>query len=101
MKTLVVVPCVAVLLSGSLLGQEIVVDLNGGGNFTRIQSAIDAADNGDTVLVMPGEYVESISFGGKAVTVRSQEGAEETTIRALGGNVVVFENSENMEAMKK
>jgi len=38
-------------------GGEIVVDPSGGGDFTEIQPAIDAAADGDTVLVQPGEYV--------------------------------------------
>ena len=49
---------------GAALGREIVVDLNGGGDFTDIQAAIDAAADGDAVLAKPGEYVitESIDF---------------------------------------
>ncbi len=40
------------------------VDLNGGADYTDIQSAINAAADGDTVLVKPGEYVitEPIDF---------------------------------------
>ena len=40
------------------------VDLNGGADYTDIQAAIDAAKDGDTVLVKPGEYVitEPINF---------------------------------------
>ena len=42
----------------------LVVDLNGGGDYTDIQSAIDVAADGDTVLVKPGEYwiTEPINF---------------------------------------
>jgi len=36
-----------------------------------IQAGIDAADDGDTVLVQPGEYVENINFDGKAIAVAS------------------------------
>jgi len=36
--------------------KTLVVDLNGFGDFKDIQAALDAAADGDTVLVMPGEY---------------------------------------------
>ncbi|MHC4946169.1 MAG: right-handed parallel beta-helix repeat-containing protein, partial [Planctomycetota bacterium] len=49
-----------------------------------IQAGIDAAVDGDTVLVAPGTYVENIDFIGKAITVKSSEGAQVTTID--GGN---------------
>lgn len=45
-----------------------------------IQSGIDAAMNGDLVLVSPGTYVENIDFLGKAITVRSSHGANRTVI---------------------
>src|SRR5262245_6154975 len=45
-----------------------------------IQSAIDAADYGDTVLVAPGTYHEHIDFKGKAITVTSESGRPEDTI---------------------
>ncbi|MEW6748021.1 MAG: right-handed parallel beta-helix repeat-containing protein, partial [Planctomycetota bacterium] len=39
--------------------------------FVRIQDGIEAARDGDTVLVLPGRYVERLDFLGKAITVRS------------------------------
>ena len=45
-----------------------------------IQAAINAASNGDTVVVEPGTYVEKINFLGKAITVTSSGGASVTTI---------------------
>ncbi|MEI7660901.1 MAG: T9SS type A sorting domain-containing protein [Bacteroidota bacterium] len=39
--------------------------------YSTIQSAINAAVNGDTVLVAPGVYYENIQFRGKGITVAS------------------------------
>jgi hypothetical protein len=48
--------------------------------YTTIQSAINAANNGDTVLVAPGTYYENIDFKGKAILVTSSGGAANTII---------------------
>lgn len=57
-----------------------------------IQSAINVASNGDTVLVAPGTYIENINFGGKAITVKSSGGAKVTIIDGAQKNSVVAFN---------
>ena len=42
------------------------------GDYSIIQAAINAASDGDTVLVEEGSYVENINFRGKAIMVASQ-----------------------------
>jgi hypothetical protein len=49
-----------------------------------IQAGIEVATDGDTVLVAPGTYNEQIDFLGKAITVRSRDGAEVTIIDSEG-----------------
>lgn len=59
--------------------------------YPTIQAAIDASLDSDTVLVAPGTF-SSITFRGKAISVRSEAGPEKTIIKndAFGFSVVTF-----------
>src|SRR5215831_9548513 len=54
-----------------------------------IQSAINVATFGDTVIVAPGTYVENINFGGKAITITSESGPQVTIIDGRNADSVV------------
>lgn len=93
---------IMVLLCPLASGKIIYVDDDSQADFDVIQAGIDAAIDGDTVLVASGEYIitEPVTFRGKAITVMSETGPDETTIR-MGtptdpnrGSAVVFENNE-------
>jgi parallel beta-helix repeat protein len=67
-----------------------------------IQAAINAANNGDTVLVAPGIYIENINFGGKAITVESAGGNKVTVIdgsSTYGNSVVTFNTNESLKSV--
>ena len=52
------------------------------GDYTGIQKAIDAASNGDVILVSPGVYNENINFKGKAVTLSSTNPADPNVVKS-------------------
>ena len=71
--------CALSLVATASMAQT-TIHVGPGQTYTTIQSGIDAASNGDTVLVAPGIYYENIDFKGKAITVTSSAGAASTII---------------------
>ena len=67
--------------------------------YLTIQSAINASNHADTVLVSSGIYYENINFNGMNISLIGEE--RETTIinGNQNGSVVVFDNGENSEAI--
>ncbi len=55
-------------------------DLHVPEQYSTIQAAINAASDGDEVVVAPGTYDEAVDFLGKGITLRSSGGREVTTI---------------------
>ena len=72
--------------------KTITVNDSGTANFDNLQEAIDSAANGDTILVDDGIYKgdgnTDIDFHGKAITLRSKNGATKCIIDCSGS----FEN---------
>lgn len=69
-------------------------------NYASIQAAITASTNGDTVLVAPGTYFETINFNGKSIKLRSIAGAAQTIIDAAnGGSAVKLIAGENANTL--
>lgn len=79
--------------------------LNVPSEYPRIQAAIQAANDGDVVLVAPGVYYETINFGGRDIVVT---GTDPNDPKVVGytiinaeedGTVVTFENGETPAAV--
>ncbi len=65
-----------------------------------IQAAIDAACNGDEIIVAPGTYGENITFAGKNLYLRSALGRDVSVIQsAARGPVVIFGMGEGRDSI--
>ena len=70
------------------------------GDAATIQGGIDLARPGDTVLVGPGTYRESLDFDGKDIAVRSSAGPDSTVVQGDGTHpVVAFSHAESRDAV--
>ncbi|MBI4719270.1 MAG: right-handed parallel beta-helix repeat-containing protein [Planctomycetes bacterium] len=93
------------VVASFVAGGSVLVDADGAGDFARVQAAIDAAADGDVIVVRPGIYAERINFNGKRITVQSLAPLDAdvvaTTVLDGGaaGHVVTFNHAETSESV--
>jgi parallel beta-helix repeat protein len=63
-----------------------------------IQAGINAAADGDTVLVAPGTYLENIRFYGKRILLSSETGRESTYIEAADPWITIVQFIDNEDS---
>jgi len=99
---LVILLCCAQRLRGDVLSVPV--------PYGTIQSAIDAAIDGDTITVSPGTYIENIDFKGKSIAVQSTDPNDPDVVAATiidgsnpsdpnFGSVVIFRNGEDANSV--
>ncbi len=80
-------------------------NINVPADYSTIQEAIDAAVDGDVVIVDPGTYYENINFLGKGISVRSMDPDDPNLVAAtiIDGNqidsVVTFHCKEDSNSL--
>jgi hypothetical protein len=85
---------ISMFLTSSVLADTWTVDDDGKADFNNIQAAVDAASNGDEIVVMPGTYTSSgsyvVNMNGKEVLLRSQEGPQSTIVSGQNQRTVFY-----------
>jgi T1SS-143 domain-containing protein len=61
--------------------------VGGGSQFTTIQEAVNAANDGDTILLAPGTYTGDVTINGKAVNIEGLGGANGAGGAVLDGSI--------------
>jgi hypothetical protein len=85
------------LLAATASANVLVVDASGGGNYTQIQAAVDAAVDGDTILVKSGTY-SSVRVTNKELAIVGDAGSDVQVVGAFraaslaAGKTLILEN---------
>jgi hypothetical protein len=82
---------VLILFSSPGFAATLSVEADGTGEFSTVQDALLAANDGDTIEVGPGTYMGAVLPGGLGVHIRSTDGADSTILDGSGNeSVLVF-----------
>jgi len=97
-KILILIILFTFLLSGSVSlarnqNKTIYVDDDGGVDFTRIQDAINAASNGDTIFVYSGIYYENILID-KSIILQGEDKSSTIIDGGGSGDVIYISSNE-------
>ena len=101
MKKAILVVIMVFMAAVADVGAEISVP----GDYSTIQGAIDAAVDGNTIVVSPGTYFENIDFGGKNIILTSTDPDNSVVVAGTvidgsgNGTVVLFSGSENSSTL--
>ena len=79
---------ISILITNTAIATTWTVDGDGGADFLRIQPAVNAASDGDEIIVMPGTYTRNsspvVDIWDKSLWIHSSDGPEVTIISGEG-----------------
>lgn len=81
-------PLASAALVASICNDAVGDDRRVPADYPTIQAAIDACAIGDTVVIAPGVYAETISISAKSITMRPSSLAGSVAISGIGGRVM-------------
>lgn len=90
----------AMLVSAAVNAAILVVDASGSTSFTTVQSAVNAAVNGDTILIRAGTYSETLAISGKLLTIRGDGSASAVVLRSRGGDTMMHLDGGETNALR-
>ena len=94
------IPILSILLLLVMPISGLAAEIQVPSQFATIQAAIDASQDGDTIVVQPGTYTENIDYKGKAITLTSTNPLDLTIVAStiidgnMNGSVVIFDSEE-------
>ncbi len=90
----------SMLILSIIFNYTLATTINIPNDYSLIQTGIDSANIGDTILVEPGTFVENLDYSGKDIVIRSTAGQETTIIDGnQNGSVVLFISGETENAV--
>ncbi len=76
--------------------ENIIVDINGNGNYTEIQDAVDNASSGDNITVWPGVYLENITIDKTLNLTGSGIGVTFINANGIGSGIHIIADKVNI-----
>ncbi len=100
MPNVITISVVCLSVSAACLGRTITITPDGSGEYGTIKAAVSAAASGDVIVLADGVYNgqgnRDINYYGKAITIRSENGAETCIIDCEKlGRGFTFQTGEN------